>query len=290
MRARLWILLVLPAAMAASCSQSLSGTVDGTGGAGAGGAAAASGTGGGAGGTGGILADCQRLQIEYQAALTAAQSCDLGGTGQCGEMVPSGLTSCVPCAVYVTDASKVKIILQHWNVGNCASLFPQGCVSGPCLEPLGGVCLPTPTGTGICSFDTGSGGSNGGTGGSGGSPGTGGSPADGGQPDVCAGYVAKYAAVLNAVSSCTPRAANQCGQPVPASLSPCTSGCATYVNDASPLDDIRKAWEQAGCQNVAVACPAIACIASTGGVCTVSDGGGGSCSTTYQVFAAPGNR
>jgi hypothetical protein len=78
--------------------------------------------------------------------------------------------------------------------------------------------------------------------------------------------------------ACTPGAANQCQVLVQTSLSVCP-GCSTYVNDATKLDEIRAAWTSAGCGNVAIACPAIACVLPGPSTCAPTDSGppGGTC-------------
>ena len=68
----------------------------------------------------------------------------------------------------------------------------------------------------------------------------------------------------------------QCAALVTGGLAACN--CASlYVNDATALNAIKAGWEQAGCDNSAVACPAIACVQPIGGQCVPADGGGGVC-------------
>jgi hypothetical protein len=108
---------------------------------------------------------------------------------------------------------------------------------------------------------------------------------DGGGADLCDAYAAKYAIVLGTVKSCTPGAANQCAHLVPTSISVCPTGCNAYVNDATELEALQALWDDAGCAHAKpIACPAIACLPSVGATCTVGDGGGGFCSTSYEGF------
>lgn len=127
----------------------------------------------------------------------------------------------------------------------------------------------------------------GGQSGSGGQGGTGGSPGDGGL-STCADLQNAYEDALNAERTCTVGSSTDCQQLVSSSLSPCFTNCKTYVNDATTLNAIELKWEQAGCGNVAVACPAIAClVVHTNGMCIATDGGPGFCSSgSIQLDAA----
>jgi hypothetical protein len=130
----------------------------------------------------------------------------------------------------------------------------------------------------------GTGGSGTGTGGQGGVSGTGGSGTGGsatggaGGGLSCGDLAAAYAAALPAAASCDVSGAGQCQQVVSGSLSPCTVNCyLTFVDDATALNAIKDLWQQAGCANVAVLCPAISCVRPSSGVCVAADGGGGVC-------------
>ena len=285
------LLLSLLLAVLAACTQSLTPDMTGTGG-------GPSATGGGAGGngpgTGGFSglggsigpAACNTLVAEYQSALTAAETCQVGVDGQCQQIVTEGLSGC-PCSIYVTDSSVLSMIGEAWQGAGC--LEPTlGCASD-CPAAINTTCVPADGGSvGFCSYVPGSGGSSGtgatgGTGGSGatgGSTGAGGSAVDGGLSS-CGTLAAEYAAVLSGAKSCTAGAAGQCGKEVPSSLSPCSSGCAELVNDSSVLDALQQQWEAAGCADVEVLCPLIACAPPTGATCVPSDAGGSICSTSY---------
>ena len=105
----------------------------------------------------------------------------------------------------------------------------------------------------------------------------------------CADLVTQYAAALPAARSCDVNASGQCQQLASESLSPCFLGCKMRVNDASALNAIELTWEQAGCDAlVGIACPLIACIQPTAGLCVAADGGGASCVTAVTV-ATPVN-
>jgi hypothetical protein len=96
----------------------------------------------------------------------------------------------------------------------------------------------------------------------------------------CGDLQAQYANALPAALTCDVNAAaGQCEQEVSGSLSPC-SGCMISVNDATALNAIRASWVQAGCNNVAVACPALSCVQPMPGHCGVTpgDGAGAMCS------------
>ena len=127
----------------------------------------------------------------------------------------------------------------------------------------------------VLGTNDGGGGSGGGTGGHGGAAGGGNSGGSGGTGGVSCGDLAtQYTDALPAAQSCDLNTSQQCQQFVSSSLSPCFVNCMTYVNDPSILNAIKASWEQAGCNNVAVLCPAIACLQPTNNMCLVGDGGG----------------
>ena len=285
MRSLLWLSLVLAATTA--CNQSLAPNVTGTGGAGTGGGAG--GTGPGTGGLGGSVSSvCNALVAEYQSAFTAAETCQVGATGQCQQLVTGRLSGC-SCPTYVTDTSALSAIEGAWQAAGCGVVPMASCNNILCPATLNTTCVPTDGGSvGFCSYVPNSGGTTGvgGTdgGGSGGSSGGGGSSLDGGLSG-CGTLASEYAAVLTGARSCTAGASGQCGQQVPSFLSPCRSGCTQFVTDSGVLDTIRKEWETTGCGDVAVACPAIACAHATGAACIASDAGGSVCSTIYGTFS-----
>jgi hypothetical protein len=292
MRSRLLVSLVFVVALGACGSQSLTSSKSGSGGMGGGGpgtggqGANTSATGGSSGGTGGQSV-CDTLVMAYQAAVRAAQSCAIGGTGQCQQVVPLTLSVCGSCPTYVNDPTNVNAIQQAWQAANCSKNSPPvPCALIECPAALNNVCAENPddtTGTtGICSYVPPS---TGGTGGSatGGSSGAGGSSPDGGLSS-CSELTTQYAAALAASKSCDIGASGQCAQQVPASLAVCSGGCTEYVNDATTLNQIQLKWNQAGCGNVAVLCPAIACLQPYAGVCVATDGGSkGTCLNTEPV-------
>jgi hypothetical protein len=282
------ILLAVPTA----CNQSLTPDMTGTGGArsatGGGAGGTSSGTGGftvGTGGLGGSIspAVCNALLADYQSALTAAETCQVGASGQCQQIVTASLSGC-PCSTYVTDSSQLSALEEAWQMAGC--LMPTlGCASD-CPAPLNSTCVSTDGGSvGFCSYLPGSGGTSGGTGGTngggtGGTTGAGGSAVDGGLGG-CDTLASAYAAALIGAESCTAGAADQCGKEVPSSLSQCSTGCAELVTDSSVLDVIQQKWEAAGCADVAVACPLVVCAPPTGATCVASDAGGSVCSTSH---------
>ncbi len=291
MRSLLLLSILLP--LAAACSQSLTPDMTGTGGTKTG----AGGTGGsppGTGGSGGDVATaCDVLVAEYQSAVTAAETCQVGASGQCQQLVTAALTGC-SCATYVTDSAALTTIEDAWQAAGCAVPLPPCRIL--CPAALNTTCVATDGGsTGFCSYVPGTGGATGaggsggtdatgGRAGTGGATGAGGSPMDGGLSE-CGTLASEYAAVLIGARSCTAGAAGQCAQQVPSSLTPCNSGCTQYVTDRSVLDAIRSKWDAAGCGNVAVLCPAIACAPATGAACVASDAGGSVCSTIYGTVA-----
>ena len=300
MRSHLWLSIGLAAALGA-CSQSLSGNLTGTGGAGTitdtdtgSGGKVGTGSGGkvgtGTGGSTGYDATvCAALSSEYDAAMSAARACTSGATGQCMQPVRSSLSVCGACGAFVTDASKLNAIQKMWTAASCDRPVPAPpCAAiGQCPSGIPDVCIAGADGQGVCSYAGGGGGGSSGwtgTGGRGASGAGGSSAADAGPPnDTCAGYAAKYAVLLNLEKSCTFGASNQCAHAVAASLSVCSGGCTTYVNETTELDQLRQLWVQAGCNRPAVACPAIACLPPAGSVCEATDAGGGTCANYYSL-------
>ena len=87
MRSSLMLSILVAAALGA-CGQSLTTDKTGTGGSGTATGGATGGSGPGAGGSGGsVVAVCNTLTAEYQSALTAAESCQVGASGQCQQIV-----------------------------------------------------------------------------------------------------------------------------------------------------------------------------------------------------------
>jgi hypothetical protein len=146
---------------------------------------------------------------------------------------------------------------------------------------LVGVALGLGNGCGsVSGINDGGGGTAGGTSGHGGAAGgKGGNGGAGGTGGVSCGDLAtQYADAVPAAQSCDLNASRQCQQLVSSSLSPCFLNCMTYVNDPTALNAIKASWEQAGCNNVDVFCPAIECLQPTNNTCLVGDGGSGTCS------------
>jgi hypothetical protein len=278
-------LSILLAGMAA-CEQSLTPNMTGTGGTRTG-AGGEGGTGPVTGGSGGSVSSvCNALVAEYQSAVTAAETCQVGASGQCQQLVTESLSGC-SCPTYVTDTSTLSTIEDAWQAAGCAT--PRPACDLFCPAALNTTCVASDGGsTGFCSWVPGSGGTSGtdGTGGrgaTGGTTGAGGSTVDGGLSE-CGSLASEYAAVLIGARSCTAGAAGQCAQQVLSSLSPCNTGCTQFVTDRSILDALRLKWDAAGCGNVKVICPDIACAPASGATCVASDAGGSVCSNSYAIF------
>ncbi|HLK89716.1 MAG TPA: hypothetical protein VKZ18_07475 [Polyangia bacterium] len=277
------------AAAAGGCNQSLTSNMTGTGGAGTGtgglgpGAGGSGDTGGGPFGTGGMGGSigppaCSTLEAEYRSAFSAAETCQVGAAGQCQQLYYGALSGC-ECPTYVTDSTALTTIEQAWQAAGCNTGPEPPC--GLCPAPLNTTCVSVDGGSlGACSYAPGTGGTTG-AGGATGQGGSGGSTADGGVAS-CSQLASEYTAVLEGAKSCTSGVAEQCTQLVPAGLSPCPP-CPVFVNDRGVLDAIRQAWTTAGCGNVAVSCPQIACPAPKGAACLPSDAGGAVCSPAAVV-------
>jgi hypothetical protein len=153
-----------------------------------------------------------------------------------------------------------------------------------------GFALGSGCGSVLVPSDGGGGSGGGGAAGQGGAGtgGSGGQRTDGGVS--CTDLQNQYAASMSLARSCDLNASGQCQQLASSSLSPCFLNCMTYVNDASDLDAIKQSWTAAGCDSlVGVACPAIACLQPTQGLCVASDGGGGGCNQGYGGVPTPAN-
>jgi hypothetical protein len=285
------LLLSILLAAATACNQSLTPDMTGTGGSKTG-SGGEGGTGPATGGSGGSVSSvCNTLVAEYWPAVTAAQACQVGASGQCQQLVTATLTGC-SCPTYVTDSSVLSTIEGAWAAAGCAGAGPVCDLL--CPAALNTTCVATDGGTtGVCSYVPGTGGTSGaggtsgtdGRGGAGGTAGSGGSTVDGGLSS-CGTLASEYAAVLTGARSCTAGATGQCAQEVPSFLSICNSGCTEFVNDSSVLDGIQKKWYAAGCGNTSALCGISACTPATGGTCVAGDAGGSVCSTTYGTFAA----
>ena len=289
------LLSMLLATTIGACSQPLTSKMTGTGGTETGtgtgdtggspypGAGGYPGTGGspGTGGTESVPAVCNTLAAEYESALTAAESCEVGASGQCQQVVSRAPSGC-SCPTYATDSSVLATIANAWQAAGCASGTEPPCTL--CVIAPNSTCVSADGGSaGFCSYVPGTGGNSGtgGDGATGGSTGAGGSSADGGLA-ACSTFASEYAAVLVGAKSCTAGAAGQCAQEVPSALSLCPV-CGDFVTDRSVLDIIRTNWDAAGCGDVsAVACPAVSCLPPTTGTCVPSDAGGSVCSNSYQ--------
>ena len=267
MRAHLLALTVFVSGV--GCGQTLGSNHPGTGGAGSGGLSGAGGISGRLGPDAGSL--CELLTSQYRTELAAAQSCDVGGTGECQQVVTWSPFPCGSCPTFVHDATMLNALQQSWMNAGCANITPEPpCALIECPAALNDVCLPADGGQGVCSYSPSD---------------AGGSPADAGSSD-CDDLQSQYAATLSAAQSCDPNGSAQCQQLVSSSLSPC-SNCTTYVNDSSALSTIEQRWVQAGCGNVAVACPAIACLSPTNATCLPADGGGGVCARDPVLLETP---
>ena len=258
MRARPFALTFL--VLGVGCGQTLGSNHPGTGGAGTGGLSGTGGISGHLGPDAGSL--CELLASQYSAELAAAQSCDVGSNGECQQAVASSLSPCGGCPTFVHDATVLNAIQQSWSNAGCANVTPAPpCALIECPAAMNGVCLATDGGQGSCSYPS---------------------------PSSCDDLQDQYAAALTAAQGCDTNGSAQCQQLVSSSLSPC-SNCTTYVNDASALGAIEQQWQQAGCGNVAVACPPVACVSPTSATCFPADGGGGVCARAPVLLETPGH-
>src|SRR3954470_7566406 len=113
---RSFFLLSILLVAAAACDKSLTPDMTGTGGSRTG-AGGEGGTGPGAGGSGGDVASiCDALVAEYRSAITEAETCQVGASGQCQQLAAASLNGC-SCATYVTDSSALSTIENYWQGG-----------------------------------------------------------------------------------------------------------------------------------------------------------------------------
>lgn len=155
MRAPILLPISLLAVLAGgACSQSLTPNMFGTGGA----VTASGGFGGGGipgtGGLGGGAAPvCADLAAKYQSALTAAETCQVGASGQCQQLIRGALSGCA-CPVYVTDTSALVAMASAWNEAGCATATLP--CAADCPIATNNTCVSTDGGSvGFCSTGAG---------------------------------------------------------------------------------------------------------------------------------------
>jgi len=87
------------------------------------------------------LSACQSLQNDYFAALQAARSCDVNGTGQCQKTAPTLNIGCgdTVCPVAVNSDSALAPLQAQWVRFGCAKISGFGCVAG-CRSAETGIC------------------------------------------------------------------------------------------------------------------------------------------------------
>jgi hypothetical protein len=95
-------------------------------------------------------AACADLARQYQAAIPAAQACQVGAPGQCVLRMPDMLTSCPACSVYVTDTTALSAIQQRWLAGGCGA-YPADCPDALCAPAAKTTCTATDAGGGVCT-------------------------------------------------------------------------------------------------------------------------------------------
>jgi hypothetical protein len=87
---------------------------------------------------------------------------------------------------------------------------------------------------------------------------------------VCASIEAEYDTAFKQAVMCVTMFGASCQHKAPNGLA---CGCEVWVSSKFELDRIRGRWEAAGCKSCLRACPLIACLDPTNGVC----GPNGSC-------------
>jgi hypothetical protein len=123
--------------------------------------AAAADAGGGTGGasTGGTTfggfpdgeaPDCAVLVTQYTETIAGAQTCDVGASGQCQELVDDTLSACPSCMTYVNHAAIVNMIKADWLAIGCGSQPASGCPPLSCPQQTGGACVASAAG-GTCA-------------------------------------------------------------------------------------------------------------------------------------------
>jgi len=189
--------------------------------------------------------------------------------------VIGALSVCGSCPTYVTDSSKLDLLRQRWDTGNCFNILPKlPCPALLCAKPVSAVCAVADGGThGTCAPVYDSTGTGGGSG----------SPIDAGIGVSCDALAAKYAAALAVAKSCALGATDQCTQSTSPTLLPCRTDCIQFVNDTTELDAIRQVWEQQGCSQAGGACPPSVCSSGNGPACAATDASGPTCGTAVLL-------
>jgi hypothetical protein len=269
-------MMVVLALVTACSSQPLTGHMTGTGGESVSGATGGY-QGGATGGSSGnaTAATCLDIANQYQQGVAFAQTCDVGANNPCTQLVIGALSICGSCPTYVTDSSKLDLLRQRWDAGNCFNILPKTpCPLLLCAKPSSAVCAAADGGArGTCSpvYDsTGTGGASG-------------SPIDAGIGITCDALAAKYAAALAVAKSCALGATDQCTQSTSPTLLPCRTDCVQFVNDTTELDAIRQVWEQQGCSKTGGACPPSVCSSGNGPACAATDASGPTCGTAVLL-------
>jgi hypothetical protein len=105
---------------------------------------------GGAAGSSG--ASCTDLQNQYAAAFADAQSCTVGATGQCTQLVRPALSVCgaYGCMMYVDDATTLNAIEAAWQAAGCDNVVGVACPAYACVQPRGGTCVAADGGGAKC--------------------------------------------------------------------------------------------------------------------------------------------
>jgi hypothetical protein len=169
------------------------------------------------------------------------------------------------------------------SMGTGGKIGAGGSASGGHPGAGGGTGLGGNPGSGTGGKFVGTGGSAG-TGGHGGVAGTGGAGGTGGDPaTACNDLVTAYSSELQNAKICSTTAKGACGIKVSRSIS--CPGCQTFVDDDTQIKVIIAKWQAAGCDKIARACPAIACLAITDAICKAgASGTDGICSDNAGVL------
>jgi hypothetical protein len=106
----------------------------------------------GGGGQGGSGASCTDLQNQYAAAFTDAQTCTVGASQQCTQLVRPALSVCgaYGCTMYVDDATTLNAIEAAWQAAGCDNVVGVACPAYACVQPRGGTCVAADGGGAKC--------------------------------------------------------------------------------------------------------------------------------------------
>ena len=253
------------------------------------GSGGAGGTGRRTGGSGGSVSSvCDTLVAEYQSAVTAAETCQVGASGQCQQLVTGSLE---------------RLLLPDLRHGQLGALRDRGCLAGGRLRGAGAALralLPGARSTPLASRPTAA------------APASvrtrraPAEPAGHGRDQRrwhgrTTGPAARRWTAASALRDARLRVRGgvdrrqqlhrRCGRPVRAAGQRVTLALRLGLHEvrdrhAASSTPSGRSGTRPAAETWRSLCPAIACLPAAGGSCVSSDAGGSVCSTSYGTFGA----